>query len=66
MAEHVGVSKATVQRVWAALGLKPHLVHTFKISNDPRFEDKLVDPVGLHLDPPENAIVMCADEKSSV
>lgn len=66
MAEHVGVSKATVQRVWAARGLKPHLVHAFKLSNDPRFEDKLVEVVGLYLDPPENAIVLCADEKSSV
>lgn len=52
-----------VSRVWAARGLKPHSVHTFKLSNDPRFEDKLVDVVGLHLDPSENAIVPCADEK---
>jgi transposase len=66
MADHAGVSKATVQRVWAARGLKPHLVHAFKLSNDPAFEDKLVDVVGLYLDPPENAIVLCADEKSSV
>ncbi|MDZ7884166.1 MAG: IS630 family transposase [Mycobacterium sp.] len=66
MADHVGVSKATVQRVWSARGLKPHLVRTFKLSNDPQFEDKLVDVVGLYLDPPENAIVLCADEKSSV
>lgn len=66
MADHVGVSKATVQRVWSARGLKPHLVHTFKLSNDPQFEDKLVDVLGLYLDPPENAIVLCADEKSSL
>lgn len=66
MAEAVGVSKDTVQRVWSARGLKPHLVTTFKLSNDPRFEEKLVDVVGLYLNPPEKAIVLCADEKSSV
>ncbi|MFD7009972.1 IS630 family transposase, partial [Rhodococcus jostii] len=66
MAEAVGVSKDTVQRVWSARGLKPHRVETFKLSNDPRFEDKLVDVVGLYLNPPERAIVLCADEKSSV
>ncbi|MFC9769551.1 IS630 family transposase [Rhodococcus jostii] len=66
MAEYVGVSKDTVQRVWSARGLKPHRVETFKLSNDPRFEDKLVDVVGLYLNPPERAIVLCADEKSSV
>lgn len=66
MAEVAGVSKDTVQRVWSARGLKPHRVETFKLSNDPRFEDKLVDVVGLYLNPPEKAIVLCADEKSSV
>jgi len=66
MAAAVGVSKDTVQRVWSARGLKPHLVETFKLSNDPRFEEKLVDVVGLYLNPPEKAIVLCADEKSSV
>ncbi len=66
MAKKVGVSSATVQRVWAARGLKPHLVHSFKLSNDPRFEEKLVDVVGLYLNPPEGAIVLCLDEKSSV
>ena len=66
MAAQVGVSPATVQRVWAARGLKPHLVKTFKLSNDPRFEEKLIDVVGLYLNPPENAIVLCMDEKSSV
>jgi len=60
------VSPATVQRVWAARGLKPHLVHSFKLSNDPRFEEKLIDVVGLSLAPPDNAIVLCLDEKSSV
>src|SRR4029079_15653384 len=66
MAERVGVSEDTVQRVWSARGLKPHLVKTFRLSNDPRFEEKLVDVVGLYLDPPEQAIVLCMDEKSSV
>jgi len=62
MAAQVGVSPATVQRVWAARGLKPHLVKTFKLSNDPRFEEKLIDVVGLYLNPPDNAIVLCLDE----
>jgi len=51
MAARVGVSPATVQRVWAARGLKPHLVKTFKLSGDPRFEEKLIDVVGLYLNP---------------
>ncbi len=62
----LGCRRATVQRVWAARGLKPHLVTTFKLSNDPRFEEKLIDVVGLYLAPPDNAIVLCLDEKSSV
>ncbi len=66
MAARVGVSPATVQRGWAARGLKPHRVKTFKLSNDPRFEEKLIDVVGLYLAPPDNAIVLCLDEKSSV
>src|SRR6185369_15051380 len=66
MAGVAGVSKSTVQRVWKELGLKPHRVDTFKVSGDPKFEEKLVDVVGLYLNPPENAIVLCADEKSSV
>ncbi len=66
MAEHVGVSPATVQRIWDARGLKPHRVETFKLSNDPQFEDKLIDVVGLYLDPPEKAIVLCVDEKSQI
>ena len=66
MAERVGVSKDTVQRVWSARGLKPHQVKTFKLSNDPHFEEKLLDVVGLYLNPPDQAIVLCMDEKSSV
>jgi transposase len=66
MAVRVGVSPATVQRIWSARGLKPHRVETFKLSSDPKFEEKLVDVVGLYLNPPENAIVLCMDEKSQI
>ena len=64
MARAQGVSPATVQRIWDAHGLKPHRVKTFKLSNDPRFTEKLTDVVGLYLNPPEKAIVLCVDEKS--
>ena len=66
MGKAQGVSPATVQRIWSARGLKPHLVKTFKLSNDPSFDDKLIDVVGLYLNPPDNAVVLCLDEKSSV
>ena len=66
MAKHSGLSRTTVQREWKARGLKPHLVSTFKISNDPRFEEKLIDVVGLYLNPPDNAIVLSFDEKSQI
>jgi transposase len=66
MAKAQGVSPASVQRVWSARGLKPHLVKTFKLSNDKRFEEKLVDVVGLYLNPPEKAVVLCMDEKSQI
>ncbi|MGH9071328.1 MAG: IS630 family transposase, partial [Acidimicrobiales bacterium] len=66
MAEAQGVSPATVQRIWSARGLKPHLVKTFKLSNDSRFEDKLIDVVGLYLNPPDKAVVLCMDEKSQI
>lgn len=66
MAKAVGVSKATVQRVWRDNGLKPHLTKTFKVSNDPHFVEKLVDIVGLYLNPPEHAIVLSCDEKTSI
>ena len=66
MAKQVGVSPATVQRIWSGRGLKPHLVKTFKLSNDPAFEEKLIDVVGLYLNPPENAVVLCMDEKTSI
>ena len=66
MAKKAGVSHATVHRVWTDLGLKPHLVDSFKVSNDPAFEDKVIDVVGLYLNPPEKAIVLCMDEKSQI
>jgi transposase len=66
MAKAMGVSKATVQRVWRDNGLKPHLVKTFKVSNDRHFVEKLVDIVGLYLDPPEHALVLSCDEKTSI
>jgi hypothetical protein len=64
MAKATGVSPATVQRIWSARGLKPHRVETFKLSRDPLFEEKLVDVVGLYLNPPEKTIVLCMDEKT--
>lgn len=66
MAKAVGVSKATVQRVWAAHGLKPHLVKTFKVSNDPLFVEKLEEVVGLYICPPEHALVLSCDEKTQI
>ena len=66
LAKELDVSESMVQRVWRANGLKPHLVRTFKLSNDPRFVEKLIDVVGLYLDPPEHALVLCVDEKSQI
>ena len=66
MARAAGVSEATVRRIWHAHGLKPHLVKTFKLSNDKRFTEKLEDIVGLYLNPPEHALVLCLDEKSQI
>ena len=66
MAKAQGVSPASVQRIWDAHGLKPHRVKTFKLSNDSRFTEKLTDVVGLYLNPPEQAIVLCVDEKSQI
>ena len=66
LAEHLGVDRNRVQRVWAAAHLQPHRERTFKVSNDPAFTEKLVDVVGLYLDPPEHALVLCADEKSQI
>jgi transposase len=66
MAKAQGVSSATVQRIWSARNIQPHRVKTFKLSNDKRFEEKLVDVVGLYLNPPEKAIVLSMDEKSQI
>jgi transposase len=66
MAAAAGISEASVRRIWHAHGLKPHLVRTFKLSRDPNFAEKLEDIVGLYLNPPEHAIVLCADEKSQI
>ncbi len=66
MAAEVGISEASVRRIWKAHGLKPHLVETFKVSNDPEFTEKLEVIVGLYLNPPEHALVLCCDEKSQI
>jgi transposase len=64
MAQSAGVSKATVQRLWSANDIKPHVVRTFKLSNDKQFETKFWDVIGLYLNPPDRALVLCCDEKS--
>lgn len=66
MAVAVGLSEKSVRRIWHRNGLKPHLVRAFKVSNDPQFAEKLEAIVGLYLNPPEHAIVLCADEKSQI
>jgi transposase len=66
LAAELGTSPAMVQRVWRANGLQPHRTKSFKLSNDQRFAEKLVDVVGLYLNPPEHAVVLCVDEKSQI
>jgi len=66
MAKAVGISASSVQRIWRAHGLQPHRVRQFKLSNDPKFIDKLRDVVGLYVDPPAHAIVLSVDEKSQI
>jgi transposase len=66
MAAESGLSESTVGRIWRAFNLKPHQVDTFKLSTDPQFIDKVRDVVGLYLDPPEKALVLCVDEKSQI
>ena len=66
MAERSGLSESTIGRIWRAFGLKPHRTETFKLSNDPLFVEKVYDIVGLYLNPPEAAVVLCVDEKSQV
>ena len=66
MAKAQAVSKATIQRIWSAHGLQPHRTKRFKVSKDRRFTEKLTDVVGLYLNPPDKAIVLCVDEKSQI
>jgi transposase len=66
LAKEVGLSPATVHRIWQKYGLQPHRVEHFKFSTDPAFDKKMADIVGLYLDPPERALVLCVDEKSQI
>jgi transposase len=66
MAESQGVSKSTINNIWQAHQLKPHRVKTFKLSRDPKFLEKMTDVIGLYLNPPQQAIVLCVDEKSQI
>lgn len=66
MARLQGVSKNTIHRAWLDYGLKPHLTKSFKLSRDPKFLEKLTDVVGVYLTPPQNAVVLCVDEKSQI
>jgi transposase len=66
MAQATGMSQTAVSRIWRAFGLKPHLVESFKLSPDPQFIDKVRDIVGLYLNPPDAAVVLCVDEKSQI
>src|SRR6266446_5925792 len=65
MAKAVGIAVSSVQQIWRAHGLKPHLLRRFKLSNDPAFAEKLVDIVGLYVNPPDKALVLAVDEKRS-
>ena len=66
MAKLQGVSKSIINNIWRAHNLKPHRVETFKLSRDPKFLEKLTDVVGLYLNLPQQAIVLCVDEKSQI
>lgn len=66
MAKTQGISHATVQRIWDSHGLQPHRIETFKLSRDKRFVEKLTDVVGVYLNPPDKAVVLCVDEKSQI
>jgi transposase len=66
MARSAGLNQTAVSRIWRAFGLKPHIVQTWKLSTDPQFIDKVRDVVGLYMSPPENALVLCVDEKSQI
>jgi len=66
MAKHIGISVSSVQRIWRAHGLQPHKMRLFKLSKDSRFAEKVVDIVGLYVNPPEHAVVLSIDEKSQI
>jgi transposase len=66
LARQLGISRMMVQRVWECHEIQPHRVEKFKISNDPKFEEKVRDVVGLYLHPPDRALVLCGDEKSQI
>ena len=66
MAKAQGLSKSSVHRIWQDHQIKPHLTKSFKLSRDPRFLEKLTDVVGVYLTPPQNAVVLCVDEKSQI
>jgi transposase len=66
MAKATGMSQSAVSRIWRAFGLKPHLTETFKLSPGPQFVEKVRDIVGLYVNPPEGALVLCVDEKSQI
>ena len=66
LAEYLGVGATTIRRVWHSFGLKPHLSRSFKLSRDPRFGEKLLDVVGLYMNPPQRALVLSCDEKSQI
>jgi transcriptional regulator with XRE-family HTH domain len=66
LAEQSGLSRSTISRIWRAFGLQPHRTETFKLSKYPLFIDKVRDIVGLYLDPPDRAMVLCIDEKSQI
>jgi len=66
MARSAGMSQSAVSRIWRAFGLKPHIIQTWKLSTDPQFIEKVRDVVGLYMAPPENALVLCVDEKSQI
>src|SRR6266849_1798154 len=66
MAKAVGISRSSVRRIWEGHGLRPHRVRSFKLSNDPKFADKLKEVVGLYIDPPDHAVVLSVDEKSQI
>ena len=66
MAEHQAMSESTISNIWRSHNIKPHRVKTFKLSRDPKFVEKLTDVIGLYLNPPEHALVLCVDEKSQI